>query len=123
MKYFLRYSDNPEIDLERNASLHLSDLDASNIDAESAANSFGCDVEDLIEVDGLWCQKLEGLCAFELEAETLEEAIKEAEEFNFNGVYNSNVMGDLITIFTGEFEDYNLEGVIFTAKEIVYTKK
>lgn len=89
MAYFLRYTENPEIDLKYNTSYHQNDCN-----------------EDV---------KLDGLCAFELEAETLEEAIEEAKDHEFSYVYSFDTMGDIAHIFEGEFVDYEEEGVLINA--------
>lgn len=132
MAYFLRYTTTANQDLERNASFHASGLSKQDSTLESVASLFGCDIEDVVLLDygmynngvnnGDMCyfHQLEGLCGFELEAETLEEAIVEAKEFSFNEVYNSDSMGEIITIFEGEYIDENLEGCLFDAEKIVY---
>ena len=39
-----------------------------------------CDKDEIKVIDGFYVQMLDGLCGFELEAETLEEAIEEVKE-------------------------------------------
>lgn len=132
--FFLRYTATAKEDLERNASFHASGLSEEDTTIEKIAASFECDEEDIILLDnGLYAngvengdmcyfQKLKGLCGFELEATNLKDAIKEAEDFHFNEVYNSDSMGDIITIFEGEYLDSNIEGCFFNAEKIVYSK-
>lgn len=132
MAFFLRYTTTANEDLDRNASFHASGLSKQDSTFESVASLFGCDIEDVVLLDngmynngvnnGDMCyfHQLQGLCGFELEAETLEEAIQEAKEFSFNEVYNSDTMGEIITIFEGEYIDENLEGCLFDAEKIVY---
>jgi hypothetical protein len=134
MAYFLRYTETPKQDLKRNASFHASGLSKKDSTMKNIANLFGCEEDSIVLLDngmynnsianGDMCyfHQLEGLCGFELEAETLEEAIEEAKEFGFNEVYNSDSMRDIITIFEGEYLDDNLEGCLFDAKKIVYNK-
>ena len=134
MAYFLRYTQNAQLDLERNSSFHASGLSEKDSTTENIASLFECEIEDVILLDngiyndgvsnGDMCyfHQLEGLCGFELEADTIEEAIEEANDFGFNEVYNSDSMGDIVTIFEGEYLDENLEGCLFDAEKIVYNK-
>ena len=88
MKYFLRYTNTANEDLERGTSVNASDLDVNEISKKDAAAMFGCCEEMIEEVNGCWFQILDGICGYELEAETIEEAIEEAEtekQFAFVG--------------------------------------
>jgi hypothetical protein len=88
MTYFLRYTNTANEDLERATSVNASDLDANQISKEDAASMFGCDEDMIDEVDGCWFQILNGICGYELESETLEDAIEEAateKQFSFVG--------------------------------------
>jgi len=89
MTYFLRYTNTATKDLKRGTSLHCSDLEVSEVSREDAAAAFGCDKSEVKKVNGLWCQVLDGLCGYLLEADTLEDAIEEVEEnerqFSFVG--------------------------------------
>lgn len=95
--YFLRFTENPEADLERGQSYHYDD----------DGNKY----------------EVGGLCGFELEAETLEEAIEEVKEFSWNYVYNFKSMGDIACIFTGEDVDTVPDGDVFEAEELVWVNK
>ena len=79
MSYFLRYTDTASEDLERGTSINASDFQGS---AEEAAEMFGCDVDMIEVINGSYCQVLNGLCGYELSAETLEDAIEEVRESN-----------------------------------------
>jgi hypothetical protein len=72
MNYFLRFTDNPNSDLERGTSIHASD-----------------DGENTI---------LDGLCGYLLEAESLEEAIEEAKD----GQWQFDFVGTPV-IFKGKY--------------------
>ena len=88
MKFFLRYTNTANDDLERGTSVNASDLNVNEISKEDAASMFGCDEEMIEEVNGCWFQILNGICGYELEAETIEEAIEEAateKQFAFVG--------------------------------------
>ena len=131
ISYFLRYTRSPKKDLIKNISYHYSDYKKGTLDwleegeseKEFVAERFGCDVEDIkVDEDGYYVQKLEGLCGFELEAEDLEEAIEEAEEFYFNSVYNSKDMTEW-AIYEGKYLGDCIEGEAFDAYDIVYVNK
>ena len=79
MKYFLRYTNTANEDLERGTSINASDLNVNEFAKEDAAVMFGCDEEMIEEVNGCWYQILDGLCGYELESESLEDAIEECE--------------------------------------------
>lgn len=133
MKYFLRYTENANEDLERNESYHASGLNEKDCSIDDVAAMFDCDVDEIELLDngkynndvenGDMCffQVLDGLCGFELEAESLEEAIEEAEEFYYNSVYNSESMTNW-AIFEGYLVNDCPEGICFNAYKIAYTK-
>ena len=110
MKYFLRYTNTANEDLERGTSVNASDLDVNEISKEYAASMFGCDEEMIEEVNECWFQILNGICGYELEAETIEEAIEEAsieKQFAFVGKP---------VIFKGRYasdSDYVADGDLF----------
>lgn len=121
MKFYLRYSEEIERDLERGYSFHYTGMDKSfsEEDIESATGISFADLE-YNEEAGQYVQPLAGLCAFELDAETVEEAIEEAKEFHFNEVYNSNAM-NFYHIIAGEYADDCPEGVCITNVSVVYS--
>jgi len=133
MTYFLRFTQTANEDLERNASYHASGIPEEEMSIEDMASMFDCEEEDIILLDygiyfrnienGNMCyfQRLNGLCGFELESENLEDAIKEAENFYFNSVYNTADMIDF-SIFEGVYTDDCPEGIVFDAENILYTK-
>ena len=132
--FFLRYTNSPEEDLNRNASFHASGISKDDSTIESMSEAFDCDEESIVLLDnGLYAngipdgdvcyfQKLDGLCGFQLESNNLDDAINEAHKFRFNGVYNSEDMNSVIVIFKGSFIESNQEGCLFDAKKIVYKK-
>ena len=140
MKYFLRYTENAIADLDRNYSLHASDFEVGKIDwleeeqteIEVVASAFNCDVENIVMLDNgiyhgeeangklQYFQKLDGLCGFELDSEDLDDAIEEAENFEYNYVYNSVTMQNW-AIFEGQYIDDCPEGVCFFATKLAYT--
>lgn len=77
--YFLRYTNTATEDLERGTSINSSDFSASEISRERVAEMFGCDAEEVQEINGTWCQVLDGLCGYQLEADNLEDAIEESQ--------------------------------------------
>lgn len=116
MSYFLRYTNTAVKDLKRGTSIHASDFCGSK---KEAAEMFGCDKESVKLIKGSYCQVLDGLCGYLLEAETLEDAIEEVEITNkqfsfvgrpviFKGRYSedSNLVpdGDLFVPFSVEIE-------------------
>lgn len=126
--YFLRYTATPELDMENEYSVHMTPFvvgqvffgDEEESEEARVAESIDCSEDDIIIVNGQYAQRLEGLCAFELSADTLEEAIKEAKEHEFNGVYNFESMGDLAVIFEGEYAGDCPEGELMTALKIAH---
>jgi hypothetical protein len=128
MTYFLRYTENAESDLNRNASYHNSDYKAGTIDwlengqteKEFVASVFDCEVEEIeVAEDGYYVQVLNGLCGFELESENLEDAIEEAKSFRYNSVYNSVDMTSW-AIYEGKYNDDCPEGCLFNATKIYH---
>lgn len=133
MAYFLRFTETAKADLDRNSSFHASGISENDITIEDAASMFDCDEDEIILLDygiysnnkenGDLCyfQKLDGLCGFELEVDNLEDAIEEAEDFNFNSVYNTSNMVNF-SIFEGDYAGDCPEGAVFNAENILYTK-
>ena len=80
MAFFVRFTTNAKLDLERGQSFHSTGFKKGEIKKKRLAEMLDCDKGDIEVIDGLYVQLLEGLCGFELEAETLEEAIEEVEE-------------------------------------------
>lgn len=88
MKYFLRYTNTANEDLERGTSINASDLDINETSRADAAVMFGCEECMIEEVNGCWFQVLNGLCGYELEADNINDAIDEAKierQFSFVG--------------------------------------
>lgn len=81
--YYLRFTNTATEDLERGTSVNASDLNVNEISKEDASSMFGCEIESIEEVNGSWFQILDGICGYELESETLEDAIEEVSERNF----------------------------------------
>lgn len=92
MTFYLRYSQNIEKDIQNEISFHYTGLDKNYMKtAKEVAETFNIDIDSVIfnEEARQWVQKLQGLCAFELEADNLEDAIEEAVEYEYNDIYNS----------------------------------
>ena len=88
MKFFLRYTNTANEDLERGTSINASGLGVNDCSKEDVALMFNCDETMIDVVDGCFVQVLNGLCGYELDAETIEEAIEEAKterQFSFVG--------------------------------------
>tara|TARA_R110000822_G_scaffold128195_38_gene264008 strand:- start:1469 stop:1954 length:486 start_codon:yes stop_codon:yes gene_type:complete len=138
LSFILRYTSNPRRDMDNGHSYHqLQDIlhydglekyvNGTDIydglsAIEIAAHVLDLDVADLEVIDGMLVQKFDGLFGFELESETLEDAIGEAHDFRHNDVYNSKSMSDMISIFVGMILSVEAEGVIFDPKKIVYNR-
>ena len=116
--YFLRFTQNPEQDIERGTSAHYSDLKVNETDQENAASLFGAEVEEIQDIEGYWCHVLDGLCGFQLQADTLEAAIEEVKDFEHNSVYSMQTMGDIATIFSGVYSNEVPEGCVFYPKKL-----
>jgi len=111
MAYFLRFTNTANDDLKRGTSLHFSDLEASEVSKSRAAEMFNCETSEVKKVNGLWCQVLDGLCGYLLEASTLEEAIEEVRE----GGYQFEFVGRPV-IFSGKYSqdsDFIPDGDLF----------
>lgn len=80
MAFFVRFTTNAKLDLERGKSFHCTPFSEGEISIEKLAASIDCDEDDIEVVDGLYVQMLEGLCGFKLDAKTLNEAIEETKE-------------------------------------------
>lgn len=100
MAFFLRFTTNANADLERGVSSHHAN-------------------------EATYNEELSGLCGFELESETIQEAIEEVEA-NYSsrsqggGVYNTEVFGTDWAIFSGKYLDSVPDGHVFLASKIVY---
>lgn len=111
MKYFLRYTDTATEDLERGTSVNASDLDVNETSKECAASMFGCDEDMIKEINGCWFQILDGLCGYELESETIEDAIEEASRIEKQFAFVGKPV-----IFKGRYasdSDYVADGDLF----------
>lgn len=78
--FFVRFTTNANKDLERGQSFHATDFAKGEIKKSRLAEMMGCEKDDIKIIDKRFVQMLDGLCGFELEAETLEEAIEEVED-------------------------------------------
>lgn len=90
---YLRFSNDIEKDINRGYSMHYSGM-GRDFTPQQVADAFGVDVSDIEynEEAREYVQALPGLCAFELEADNLEDAIEEAKSFYYNDVYNAESM-------------------------------
>ena len=121
MRFYIRYSEEIEKDVERGYSFHYTGMDKSFSEEDiESATGLAFDELEYNEEAKQYVQPLAGLCAFELEAETVEEAIEEAKEFRFNEVYNSESM-NFFHILTGDYADDCPEGVCITNVSVVYS--
>lgn len=78
MAFYLRYSKEIKKDIKRGCSYHVLGLDKSDFKtAKEVSKTFNMDCVKWHRVAKMWVQELPGLCAFYLDAETLEEAAKE----------------------------------------------
>lgn len=100
MAYFLRFTETAKEDLERGTSIHASDLSINACSTEEAAEIFGCNVDNVGEFNECYCQILDGICGYTLNAETLEEAIEEVGENS----YQFEFVGKAV-IFTGRYSN------------------
>lgn len=113
MAFFLRYTEQAQKDLKRGTSVHPSDI----TDKKTAIEVLG---GDIAKVNGFWCQVIDGLCGFELDAEDLEEAIEEAQDHRC-GAYDFRSMGKMAVIFEGEITSADVpEGCAFNPSKIAY---
>jgi len=121
MKFYIRYSKRISEDLERGCSYHYTGM-GKDFSIEDVACGCGVNESELEYLE--WCdqyaQVLNGICAFELEAENVEDAIEEAKEFRFNDVYNSKDM-PFFNVLTGDYVDSNVEGCLIENAELVYS--
>lgn len=117
MAYFLRFTETANEDLERGTSIHASDLSINDYTIEQASEIFGCDVDMVGEFNDCHCQILAGICGYTLNAETLEEAIEEIEEndyqFSFVGqavIFKGRYSSDSDLVPDGDlFAPYSIE--------------
>ena len=118
MTYFLRFTETAEADLKRNQSVHATD--AASI--EEAVEWHGGEDADYVIIEGcLICQKIEGLCGFELDSGNLEDAMEEIKAGDW-GIYAHDNMS--WAIFEGEYADSHLpDGDTFIADSIIYKKE
>jgi len=125
---FMRSTNDAEKDLKGGYSYHQSDFKAGTIDwledgeteKQWVAKRFGCDEEEIeIAEDGYYVQALEGLCAYALEAETLEEAIEEISEMDIEHMESINP--ENIYIFEGKevYSSFIIEGTLMNATKLL----
>lgn len=107
MAYFLRYTETPNADMERGVSYHLSSVERE-----------GCEWNEYFK---RYAEELPGLCAFPLEAETLEEAIEEAESREFDSIFNRNE--DSWCIIEGKYIGDCPEGDVIRAHKLLHIVK
>lgn len=129
MKFFLRFTPTPDLDLERGTSYHETPWDEDERTIEEVAEACDCPVDSIEAFDfrgrgvNTYMQALGGLCGFELEAQTLEDAIKEAEDkYAASNDGHGYDMRSIPTwaIFTGSVEDRCPEGVVFCPRAVVH---
>ena len=118
MTYFLRFPIDIEVDMTRKTSLDwiADSREAAGISENATHDKNG---RLLIDEDHGVCVILPGLCAHELQAETLEEAIEEAQTTSWP--YGDVRSNDWVIIDGEYIEDLPFgDGVLMTPKEVVY---
>lgn len=120
MALYLRYTENIEKDVERGVSYHYTGLD-KDMTAEEVAEACNIEIDEIEynEDARQWVQVLSGLCAFQLEADNLEDAVEEAEEFEYNSVYNTRDMGPY-AIVEGDYAGECPEGDCISVTKVLY---
>lgn len=97
---FLRFTNEPEKDLERGTSIHGSDYDSVEEAKKAEPDCEWCETDNGKYVG----QILEGLCGYALASDNLEDAIEEIED----GVWQFDYVGKPV-IFKGRYSnDINL---------------
>jgi len=117
MRLFLRFTETAETDLKRGHSFHHG-IPAEN--KKEAAEIVGVDVSRIKKIKGMFCQELEGLCGFELESESLEEALEEIDGWDRYLDIDSNSHAIYEGILCNEDCP---EGDCFIPRKILYKKK
>lgn len=119
--YYLRYSNNIIKDVLLGHSFHYTGLD-KDFDVNEIAESLSVNVDNLVYSFEAkqYVQVLDGLCAFELLSDNLEDAILEASCFFYNDTYNSCHMHNW-HILSGRYVDDGLEGVLIDPQDILYS--
>lgn len=125
MAFYLRYSENIEKDIENGHSYHYTGLDKSDFKRKS-------EVAECLNIEssnvaynkkvGQWVEELEGLCAFELESDNLDEAIEEAKDFRYNEVYNSEAM-PFWNILDANYVGECPEGDLISVNKLLFSNK
>lgn len=117
MKYFLRFTESPEKDMERGTSLHMTGCDKRDFkNRREAQKAFG-DEHEIVwcKSTDQWAQVIDGLCGFEVES--LKDGVERGKEGI--GVYNG-----AFVIYAGYDSDGECaEGDCFNAKEILYKEQ
>lgn len=124
-KFYLRYSQDIEKDIKNGVSYHYTDcMLGDSVEDIEAATGLSIDQLEYNEDARVWAYPLAGLCAFELDADNLEDAIEEAKNFYMNSVYNSKDM-PFFHILTGDYAPENsaVEGCCIKYAEVVYSNK
>lgn len=119
--YFIRFTNRPTLDLERKTSIHESDILMSEMSKKEFIELYKLDKEEneIITIDNYYCELLNGLCGFECESEELQEALKELQEVQEDGIeiYDSSFEFHL---FEGELSDEILpDGVLFIPSKLI----
>lgn len=120
MNLFLRFTETPEEDMNRNTSIHITD--ASSID--EAVEMYGGEAEDYVITEMGVGQIIDGLCGFILDAENLEDALKEIDERYSNPMSQYNTVSNpSFAIYEGEYADGDVpDGTAFYAQKIIYNR-
>ena len=137
MEYFLRFTETAKEDIKRATSFHYSDLLISETSKEDAADSFDCDIDDVVAYQGYWVQELDGLCGFDMTDRiqelldneyTIEEIVEELIEdgdINKSNVYNLRDMPAFAIyqgVLSSEF-DLVPDGDLFHPTKLLFASK
>lgn len=116
MAFFLRFTETPKADLKRGYSHHFFGTDESFIE----------DLDNVEWVEGLgqYAEELDGLCGYELDSDSLEDALEEVEDMQNNPFKDCfSWKSDSWSIYEGEYIDDCPEGSVFKAASILHTNR
>lgn len=112
--YFLRFTSTAEADLRRNVSYHSTGIRKEDATKKEVAEMLDCNVSAIKVLKGYYVQELNGLCAFEVEADSIEEAEESVEQYQ-----NRYQYGESWAIFSGVYRGDCPEGCTFLATKIL----
>jgi len=118
MSYFVRFTETAEEDIKRGYSYHATPygVEDKNLLLETVEE------EDIEEINGSLLVKLNGLCCFEIEANTEEEAVAYCNSKLFNEVIErKGNMGltDTYCLIEGNYTGDCIDGDLCKARKLV----